>query len=768
MMRNRDKHPDPAFAPDTGSGKGTVRSTKSGDKSKTEKTRIYQIAKEFSVSSEAMLTIVRGFGVEVKSHMSSIDEATVDRVRKEFDKQTEAVKEDYARKREVERASRRRQAQAAASQATDAKPGADAKAKAPAARRKGAATGGPRRAVDQKVVRANIKKTFAEMDRGRRRYRKRKSDVEEATEEGNVLRVTEFISTSELASFMNVSPSQVIAKAMELGSMVTINQRLDRDMIEMLADEFEFSVTFESAMEIGTPEVEAEEEVSEENLAPRPPVVTIMGHVDHGKTSLLDHIRETNVIAGESGGITQHIGAYHVEASGGVITFLGTPGHEAFTAMRARGAQVTDIVILVVAADDSVMPQTIEAIDHAKAAGVPIVVAINKIDLPGAKPEQVRQELTAYGITPEAWGGENIVVDVSAKTGDGMSRLLEMILLQAEVLELKADAIRSAKGTVVEARKEKGRGTVVTVLVQEGTLKVGDAMVAGSQAGRVRALQDERGSRLESAGPAMPVAVLGFSDVPRAGESFTVVPNEREAREIAQRRSQLLREQEHRYRRHTTLETLFDQIQEGETQELRVIIKGDVEGSVEAVADSLERIGTDEVQMRVIHRAVGVINESDILLAAASDAIVLGFHVEIDARAKELVARERVDVRMYDVIYEAVEDVRAAMEGLLKPDIERRIVGTAEVRQVFRTPKHGAIGGSMVLTGTIKRNAGVVVKRKDEAVTESRISSLKRFKEDVSEVKNGFECGIGVEAFQGLQEGDVLEVFEEVEVARRL
>jgi translation initiation factor IF-2 len=349
-----------------------------------------------------------------------------------------------------------------------------------------------------------------------------------------------------------------------------------------------------------------------------------------------------------------------------------------------------------------------------------------------------------------------------------MSRLLEMILLQAEVLELKADAIRSAKGTVVEARKEKGRGTVVTVLVQEGTLKVGDAMVAGSQAGRVRALQDERGSRLESAGPAMPVAVLGFSDVPRAGESFTVVPNEREAREIAQRRSQLLREQEHRYRRHTTLETLFDQIQEGETQELRVIIKGDVEGSVEAVADSLERIGTDEVQMRVIHRAVGVINESDILLAAASDAIVLGFHVEIDPRAKELVARERVDVRMYDVIYEAVEDVRAAMEGLLKPDIERRIVGTAEVRQVFRIPKHGAIGGSMVLTGTIKRNAGVVVKRKDEAVTESRISSLKRFKEDVSEVKNGFECGIGVEAFQGLQEGDVLEVFEEVEVARRL
>jgi translation initiation factor IF-2 len=609
--------------------------------------------------------------------------------------------------------------------------------------------------------------TFADMDKGRRRYRKRgKEEGDETDQESKHLKVTEFVSTSEIASYMDVTPSQVIAKAIELGSMVRINQRLDRDMIEMLADEFGFEVTFESALS-ETPYV-AEEVVVEENLTPRSPVVTVMGHVDHGKTSLLDFIRETNVIGGEAGGITQHIGAYHVSTPSGMIAFLDTPGHEAFTAMRARGAQVTDIVILVVAADDSVMPQTVEAIDHAKAANVPIIVAINKIDKPGAKPDQVRQELTGYGITPEEWGGQNIIVDVSAKTGAGIDKLLEMILLQAEVLELRADVTRPAKGAIIEARKEKGRGTVVTALVQQGTLRVGDAIVAGSQAGRVRALTDERGKRLESAGPSTPVGVLGFSDVPRAGETFFCVETEREAREIAVRRSQLLREQEHRYHRHTTLENLFDQIKEGETAELRTIIKADVEGSVEAIADSLEKIGTREVQMRVIHRAVGDVSESDVLLAAASDAIILGFHVEIDPKARDLVKREGVDVRMYDVIYEAIADVKAAMEGLLKPDIERRVLGTAEVRQVFRVPKLGAIAGSMVLSGAIKRNSGVAVKRSGEVLHESRVTSLKRFKDDVSEVKTGFECGIGVEGFSNMQEGDILEAFENVEVARRL
>jgi translation initiation factor IF-2 len=511
-----------------------------------------------------------------------------------------------------------------------------------------------------------------------------------------------------------------------------------------------------------------EEEIPEAELAPRSPVVTIMGHVDHGKTSLLDYIRKTNVIAGESGGITQHIGAYHVKIPRGIITFLDTPGHEAFTAMRARGAQVTDIVILVVAADDSVMPQTIEAIDHAKAAGVPIVVAVNKVDKPGANPDQVRQQLTAHGITPEAWGGEHMVVDVSAKTGQGIEELLEAILLQAEVMELQAAPERPAKGAVIEARKEQGRGTVVTVLVQEGTLRVGDAIVAGTQPGRVRALTDELGKRMEEAGPSSPCGVLGFSDVPRAGDTFVVVPSEREAREIASKRSQLLREQEHRYHRHTTLENLFDQIQQGELRELRAIIKADVEGSMEAVADSLQKIGSSEVAIRVIHRGVGAINESDILLAAASDAIVLGFHTNLDANAREVQKREGVDVRTYEIIYEMVADVKAALEGLLKPTIERNTIGLAEVRATFRVPKLGAIAGTMVTEGLVKRNAGVMVKRGGETIHEGKVASLKRFKEDVSEVRGGYECGIGVDGFANFQEGDILEVFEEIEVARRL
>ncbi|MFN8176452.1 MAG: translation initiation factor IF-2 [bacterium] len=752
-------------APDKGAAKGGGGASK-----KPEKVRIYQIAKEYSVSSEAMLKVVHDLGIEAKSHMSSIEPETVDRIRSQFAKEKAAVKEDFARRREVEKASRRRKAQTTASPVAEAAVGTEEPVAKPAApgpgpgpRKKG---GGPRRPVDQKVVRANIKRTMAD-EHQRRRPRKHRAEDETLTEEETkILRVTEFVSTSELANILNVSASQVIAKAMELGSMVTINQRLDRDMIEMLADEFGFSVEFESA---ASAEIYEEEEVEDASLMkPRPPVVTIMGHVDHGKTSLLDHIRETNVIGGEAGGITQHIGAYRVETNRGLITFLDTPGHEAFTAMRARGAQVTDIVILVVAADDSVMPQTVEAIDHARAAGVPIIVAINKVDKPSAKPDQVRQALTGHGIQAEEWGGTHIVVDVSAKTGQGVDRLLEMVLLQAELMELRANPDRLAKGAVIEARKERGRGTVVTVLVQEGTLHVGDAIVAGTEAGRVRALTDERGKRLKSAGPSNPVGVLGFSDIPRAGENFLVVKTEREAREIATRRSQLLREQEQRYHRHTTLETLFDRIKEGVAQELRIILKADVEGSAEAGADALQKLATSEVSVRLIHRGVGDITESDILLAAASDAIVLGFHVAVDSRARETQKREGVDVRSYEIIYEMVADVRAAMEGLLKPTIERRVLGTAEVRQLFRIPRQGVIAGTMVLTGLVRRNASVAVKRQGQVVHEGKVSSLKRFKEDASEVKNGFECGIGIDGFDDIHEGDVLEVFEDVEVARRL
>jgi translation initiation factor IF-2 len=751
------KNEGPLLSPDAG-GKG----------GKPGKVRIYELAKEYSVSSEAMVNIVRGLGVEAKSHMSSIEPATVELVRKEFAKKTEAVKEDFARRREVDRKSRKRAM--AKKDGTPPVPAATVtvEAEAAAPRRKGKEPAS-RRQVDQKAVRANIKKTFAELDTKRRRSRKRTKDDEPevAVEDATVLRLTEFVSTSELANSMGLTASQVIAKAMEMGSMVTINQRLERDMIEMLADEFNFSVQFESVMEEEALEPEEEEE-REEDLRPRPPVVTIMGHVDHGKTSLLDYVRETNVIAGEAGGITQHIGAYHVELDKGVITFLDTPGHEAFTAMRARGAQVTDVVILVVAADDSVMPQTLEAIDHARAANVPIVVAVNKVDKREARPEQVRQELAGRGINPEEWGGQHIFVDVSAKTGQGIDKLLDMVLLQAEVMELKANPARPARGAIIEARKEKGRGTMVTALVQDGTLHVGDAIVAGTQAGRVKALADERGRRLQEVTPGMPCAIMGFADVPRAGENFSVVKTEREAREIALRRSQLLREQEQRYRRHTTLENLFDQVQQGATQELRVVIKADVEGSVEAFADALEKIASTEVRMRIMHRGVGSVNESDILLAAASDAIVLGFHIDVDSRAREVQKREGVDVRLYDVIYEAVEDVRAAMEGLLKPVIERRALGTAEVRQVFRVPKLGAIAGSMVTSGEVKRSSIVVVRRDGQAIHEGKVASLKRFKDDVSEVKNGFECGIGVGDFSAMQEGDQLEFFEEVEVARRL
>jgi translation initiation factor IF-2 len=766
MRRSEESVQGPFAAPDSGGAKGAA-----GD----DKVRIYLVAKEFSVSSDALLSILRGLGVEAKSHMSSIDQETVELVRRTFAKEKEAVRQDYARKRAVQRESRKRSAQALAQAAgAPAAPAASETIDAGAAKQTMPAPskkrGGPpqRRTVDQKVVQANIKKTMADLDVRRRRHKRRtkEEEGEEVQEAANVLKLTEFVSTAELAGFMGVTASQVIAKAIELGSMVTINQRLDKDMIEMLADEFDYSVQFQSELD---QEAVEEEEDREEDLSPRWPVVTIMGHVDHGKTSLLDTIRETNVIAGEAGGITQHIGAYHVELDGGrSITFLDTPGHEAFTAMRARGAQVTDIVVLVVAADDSVMPQTVEAIDHAKAANVPIVVAINKIDKPGSNPDRVRQELAGHGIQPEEWGGSNIVTEVSAKTRQGIDRLLEMILLQAEVLELRAVHDKPARGTVVEARMDRGRGAVVTALVQEGTLRVGDAMVAGAEAGRVRALTDERGHRLSEAGPSTPVAVLGFSALPKAGDTFVVTRSDREAREIAGRRRQLVREQEQRYRKHVTLENFYEQVQAGGPQEMRVIIKADVGGSAEAIADSIEKISTSEVKLRVLHRAVGNVNESDVLLAAASDAIVLGFHVLTEPKARDIATRERVDLRSYDVIYEAIEDIKAAMEGLLKPDIERRLLGTAEVRQVFRIPRQGSIAGSMVLTGLVKRNAKVTIRRGGEVIHEGKISSLKRFKDDASEVKSGFECGIGVQDFPEIREGDLLEIFEEVEVARRL
>src|SRR2546426_2366937 len=494
-----------------------------------------------------------------------------------------------------------------------------------------------------------------------------------------------------------------------------------------------------------------------------------MGHVDHGKTSLLDYIRKTNVIAGEAGGITQHIGAHELELRRGQkTTCLDTPGHEAFTAMRARGAQATDLVVVVIAADDRVMPQTVEAIDHARAANVPIIVAMNKIDLPGANVDLVRQDLAKQNLLPEEWGGKTIAVPISAKLGTGVDRLLEMILLQSEILELKADPNKPARGVVIESRVEQGRGIVATVLVQKGTLRAGDAFVAGSQSGKVRAMNNERGGRVAAAGPSTPVEILGWSGAPQAGDNFAAMPDEREARELAAKRGQLQREQEFRLHKHVTLTDLYSQIKAGSVGELLVVLKGDVDGSVEALEDSMTKLSTEEVKLRVIHRGVGQISESDVLLATASNAVIIGFHVKPDPKAAELAAKEKVDVRLYEIIYEAVADVKDAMSGLLKPEIRETVIGTAEVRQVFVTRKAGAIAGCKVVSGTIQRSARARLMRDGSAAWDGRIESLRRFKDDVREVASGYECGIALEDRDDIKEKDVIEAYILEEFARRL
>jgi translation initiation factor IF-2 len=548
--------------------------------------------------------------------------------------------------------------------------------------------------------------------------------------------------------------------------MVSINRRLDKDIIAAVADEFGYDVEFVS--EYGTDLIEAEEAEETGPAVPRPPVVTVMGHVDHGKTSLLDSIRRANVVAGEAGGITQHIGAYQVVVDGRRITFLDTPGHEAFTSMRARGAQVTDIVVLVVAADDRVMPQTVEAIDHARAAGVPIVVAANKIDLPAANVELVKQELTRHALVVEDFGGTVPMVPISAKKGTNIDKLLEIILLQADLLELKADPVRRARGVVLEAKVEQGRGIVPTVLIQQGTLRVGTPFVAGQAYGKVRALLNERGQTLREAGPSAPVEVLGWDTLPQAGDAFNAVADEREAREIAGKRQQLAREQERRGVKHVTLTELYAQIKEGAVSDLNLIIKGDVDGSVEALADALGRLSTSEVRCNVIHQGVGQIAESDVLLAAASNAIIIGFHVRPDPRARELANREKVDIRLYSVIYEAVDEVKQAMSGLLKPEKKEVVLGSAEVRRVFQLSKAGTVAGCMVVAGQIPRHAHVRLVRNQDVIWEGKLASLRRFKDDVREVQSGFECGIGLDGYDDLKEGDLIEAFQIEEVARTL
>jgi translation initiation factor IF-2 len=613
----------------------------------------------------------------------------------------------------------------------------------------------------RKGVRRTDEPSFRELQAGRL--------AEEREKEKTRIRVNEFVSVSELATAMKVPATQIVQFAFkELGLMVTVNQRLDFDQIELIASAFGFEAVREDeyAAQVETDTTED----APESLESRPPVVTIMGHVDHGKTSLLDYVRKANVVAGEAGGITQHIGAYHVTLPGDrKITFLDTPGHQAFTAMRARGAQVTDIVVLVVAADDQVMPQTIEAISHARNAGVPMIVAINKIDLPSANVQKVKQDLLQHNVVLEEFGGNTLSAEISAKKGTGVDTLLEQILLQAEILDLKANPNGIVHGTVLEATLDPGKGPLATILVQKGTLRVGDNFICGKFSGRVRALYDERGKTVKEAGPSIPVQILGFEGVPAAGDTFVVVTDAVEAREIAQKRQRLEREaQNRRSQKGTSLEDFSRALKEGEVSTLRIIIKADQGGPAEALADALAQLSTSEVRVDVVHRGVGAITESDILLAKASGAIVLGFHVRPDSNARAAAEREQVDVRTYRIIYEAVEDVRNALEGLLKPEERETVLGEAEVLQLFKVSKVGTIAGCMVRSGTIQRTAKARVMRDGVVVYAGALSSLKRFKDDVREVREGLECGIGIENFNDMKVGDRIESFRMEEVKRTL
>ena len=608
----------------------------------------------------------------------------------------------------------------------------------------------------------------AKIRRDKRAERREKEELADmqAAEDSKVLQVTEFVTVTELANMMEVSVNDVIGSLMGVGVMVTMNQRLDAEMLEMVAEEFGFSVNF---VDEEVTETFQEEEDKEEDLKSRSPIVTVMGHVDHGKTSLLDYIREANVIAGEAGGITQHIGAYNVKVhTGQTITFLDTPGHEAFTAMRARGAQVTDIAIIVVAADDAVMPQTKEAISHAQAAGVPIIIAINKVDRDVANPNKIMEQLSQENILVEDWGGTIQCQQISAKTGLNIEELLDKVLLEAEMLELKANPDKNASGTVVEASLDKGRGYMCTALIQAGTMKVGDYVLAGQYSGKVKAMLDERGKRIKVAGPSTPVNLLGIDGAPTSGDKFIVMDDEREAKQIAAKRLQLQREQSVRSQKKMTLEEIGRRLKVGDFKELNIILKGDVDGSVEALSDSLQKLTTEEIQVNIIHKAVGQISESDILLATASEAIVVGFQVRPSAQARKLAEKEDVEIRMYSIIYDAINEIRDAMEGMLSAEVKEEVKGSAEIRETFKISKVGTIAGCMVTDGTIERNHDVRVIRDGVVVYTGKLGSLKRFKDDAKEVRQGFECGLNIANFNDIKVGDVVEAFEMVEVKRTL
>ena len=638
-------------------------------------------------------------------------------------------------------------------------------------------TGGKRRSrklrkktIDQKEVQQTVKKTLASIDERLKKPKKRKKIKEDTGEviEENVIYASEFISANDLSNLMDVPIQDIIKKCLELGLVVSINQRLDIDTIELLAGEWDFTVVKEEEYASDILDDLEEEESDIEDNESRPPIITIMGHVDHGKTSLLDFIRKSNIVAGESGGITQHIGAYSVEKNGKTITFLDTPGHEAFTAMRARGAQVTDIVILVVAADDNVKPQTIEAIDHAKAAGVKLIVAINKIDRPEANSERIKQQLSERNILVEDWGGEYQCTEISAKTGAGIDELLEKVLLESEMLDLKANSKKKATGTVIESLLDKGKGVIATVLVQNGTLKIGDNFIAGQYSGKVRALLNEKDKKIKTAAPSQPVQILGFGGLPQAGDRFKVMSDERTVREISHQRQRIKREQDFRQVKLRTLDQISESIKIGGVKELPIIVKADVDGSAEALADSLLKLSNKEVSVQVIRKAVGPISESDVLLAIASNAVIIGFHVRPNIKAKELASSEDIEIRIYKVVYDAINDVKMALEGMLGTDKSEAVVGTVEIRETYKISRLGTIAGCYVKSGKINRNSKIRLIRDDSEIYDGVLTSLKRFKDDTKEVTSGFECGLQIQNYNDLKVGDIIEAYEIVETKRKL
>jgi len=698
------------------------------------KIRVYELAKELNITSKELIEILsEEFSVTVKNHMSVIEEEDAELIKEFFSEKDDKKEEELVEEKE------------------------EVKDKIPS------------------VQKDSTKKSKSNRSKGKYKSKSQNNTQDDGDnkknsgedEEEKIIEIDDTITVKELSEKIGKSSTEVIKQLIFMGVMAAINQEIDFSTAEKLGEKFNV-ILMKKERDIDKEAVEQEEDDdNEENLDKKPPVVTVMGHVDHGKTSLLDAIRKSKVTTHEAGGITQHIGAYTVNINGEKITFLDTPGHEAFTAMRARGAQITDIVILVVAADDGIMPQTVEAINHCKAANVPIVVAINKIDRPGANPDRVKQELTEYGITPEDWGGDTICVPVSAHTKEGLDTLLEMVLLTAEVQELKANPNRNAKGAVIEAKLDKGRGPVATLLVQNGTLRVGDSIIVGTTYGRIRAMFDDKGKNIKSAGPSIPVEILGLSEVPSAGDRFHQVKDEKTARELADRRKQKVREEYLQSTHKVSLEDLYNQIKEGKVKELNIIVKADVQGSIEALRQSLQKLSTEEVKVRVIHGAVGAITETDVSLASASNAIIIGFNVRPDSNAEKAAEKEAVDIKTYRVIYTAIEDVKSAMLGMLEPDYKENVTGKAEVRQIYKISSIGTIAGCYVLDGKIVRNSNVRIIRDGIVIFESQLASLKRFKDDAKEVPQGFECGISVEKFNDIKEGDIIETYIIEEVKKK-